>query len=57
LLKELDKRDEDITELINLYKDLDNKIKEYRREQELKEILREIRNNRFRNKKSFSCFN
>ena len=57
LLRELDKRDEYIKELINIYKDLDKKIKEYRREQELKEILREIRNNRFRNKKSFSCFN
>lgn len=58
LLRELDKRDEEINGLIDLYKDLDKKIKEYKKEQELKEILREIRNKRERSKKKkgFSCF-
>ena len=57
LLRELDKRDKEINGLIDLYKDLDNKIKEYKKEQELKEILREIRNERERTKKKgFSCF-
>lgn len=58
LLRELDKRDEEIKGLIELYKDLDKKIKEYKKEQELKEILREIRNERERSKekKGFSCF-
>ena len=59
LLRELDKRDEEINGLIDLYKDLDKKIKEYKKEQELKEILRDIRNERERSKKKkgFSCFN
>ena len=57
LLRELDKRDEEINGLISLYKDLDKKIKEYKKEQELKEIFREIRDERVRNKKGFSCFN
>jgi uncharacterized protein YdcH (DUF465 family) len=60
LLQELDKRDSKIKELIELYNDLNHKIKEYKKEQELKEILREIRDERDRNrvrKKSFSCFN
>lgn len=58
LLRELDKRDEEINGLIDLYKDLGKKIKEYKKEQELKEILREIRNKRERSKKKkgFSCF-
>ena len=57
LLQELDKKDEEIKSLIKECEDLDKKIKEYRREQELKEILREIRNQRKRNKNNFSCFN
>lgn len=59
LLRELDKRDQEINGLIDLYKDLDKKIKEYKKEQELKEILRAIRDERERNKKKkvFSCFN
>lgn len=59
LLNELDKRDIEIKKLIDLYEELDKKIKEYRKEQELKEILEEIRNERERNKKKkvFSCFN
>ena len=59
LLQELNKRDAKIKELIELFNDLDNKIKKYKKEQELKEILREIRErdrNRVR-KKRFSCFN
>ena len=58
LLNELDKRDIEIKKLIDLYEELDKKIKEYRKEQELKEILEEIRNGRERKKKKvFSCFN
>ena len=38
LLRELDKRDEEIKGLIELYKDLDRNIKEYKKEQELKEF-------------------
>ena len=59
LLQELNKRDAKIKELIELFNDLDNKIKKYKKEQELKEILREIHErerNRAR-KKRFSCFN
>ena len=60
LLKQIDKRDMEIKQLIELYNELNYKLKEYKKDQELKEILQEIRNERGRNrvkKKRFSCFN
>ena len=56
LLKKLDEKDKEIEELIQLFKKLDKKVTEYKREQELKEILRIITMNKKPKKRKFSCF-
>ena len=56
LLKKLDEKDKEIEELIQLFKKLDKKVTAYKREQELKEIIRIITMNKKPKKRKFSCF-
>tara|TARA_B100000768_G_C11229633_1_gene354460 strand:- start:453 stop:707 length:255 start_codon:yes stop_codon:yes gene_type:complete len=56
LLKKLDEKDKEIERLIQLFKILDKRVSKYKREQELKEIIRIINEERRPREKKFSCF-
>lgn len=56
LLKKLDEKDKEIEELIILFKAYDKRVIQYKKDNELKEILRIINENRKPKKKKFSCF-
>lgn len=56
LLKKIDEKDKEIEGLIQLFKEYDKRVIQYKKDNELKEILRIINENRKPKKRKFSCF-